>query len=299
MIPWIRPRRTPGLIAGALSVLAAVAPAFAQTPFELYRERTAMLAAGANCHLFDAQMTAALGAAQAQARTAALRAGATPEALDHGAAQARSAVAEMVCGSVHVQQSADRARTAFHAYSGLRTMAFPGDVGGWQATRVMPLKSAAWRLSQDAFAGQDKVVFGVAGQDGTEAITLAVAPSDGAEPYAARLILRDRGRLPQPFLTPASAPLSARIPLRAAAKVVMAEARSEADPALRPLGARTAVAFRFPPATRGILVGLDPREAVSVELLYPSSRGEMVRTAFVEVGDFDAALAFLKAGPSR
>jgi hypothetical protein len=163
----------------------------------------------------------------------------------------------------------------------------------------MPLKSAAWRLSQDAFAGQDKVVFGVAGQDGAEAVTLAVAPADGLEPYAARLIVRDPARLPQPFLTPASAPLSARVPLRAAARVVMAEARADADPALRPRGARTAVAFRFPQTTSDILAGLDPREAVSVELLYPSSRGEMVRTAFVEVGDFDAALAFLKAGPSR
>ncbi len=43
-----------------------------------------------------------------------------------------------------------------------------------------------------------------------------------------------------------------------------------------------------------MLEQLDPREAVSVEILYPSARGDVVRTAFLEVGDFDAGVAFLK-----
>jgi hypothetical protein len=160
----------------------------------------------------------------------------------------------------------------------------------------MPLQSAAWRLAQDAFAGEDKVVFGVAGLKGAEAVTLAVAPADGSNPYAARLLVRDAARLPEPILPQGEdAPLTTRAPPRAAAEVFLAEARSPADPALRPKGAAKAVAFRFPSAARRALARLDPREAVSVEILYPSARGEVVRTAFLEVGDFDAGMAFLDA----
>ena len=107
-------------------------------------------------------------------------------------------------------------------------------------------------------------------------------------------MVRDPARLSQPLLpADGGAPLAARTPLRAAAKVFLADARGPADPALRPRGAAKAVAFRFPPAARQALEQLDPREAVSVEILYPSDRGDLVRTAFLEVGDFDAGVAFL------
>jgi hypothetical protein len=161
----------------------------------------------------------------------------------------------------------------------------------------MPSQSAAWRLAQDAFAGEDKVVFGMAGQKGVEALTLSVASADGASPYTARLLVRDSARLPEPIL-PAdrAAPLSARAPIRAAARVILPDARAPADPALRPRGASEAIAFRFPASARLALEQLDPREAVSVEILYSSDRGDVVRTAFLEVGDFEAGIAFLNSG---
>jgi hypothetical protein len=205
----------------------------------------------------------------------------------------------MACASPRVQQAAQRARDAYRAYGGLQRMSFPGEVGAWRADRAMPRNSASWRLSQNAFAGLDKVVFGLAGQNGAEAMTLSVSPADGADPYAARLVVRDSARLPQAYVKPSGAPLSARTPVRAAARVILAEARAEADPALRPLGSRSAVAFRFPAAAEQTLQGLDPREAVSVELLYPSGRGDLVRTAFIEVGDFNAGVAFLKSAAVR
>jgi len=284
------------VLAGAATLTLDVRPAMTQTPFDLYRERVAMTAAGARCRLFDAETSAALAAGAAQARTASLRAGYAAEALDRGAADARAQVERMDCAAPRLQKAAATARDAFRAYSGLERMAFPGRVGAWRADRIMPQQSAAWRLAQDAWAGEDKVVFGVAGQGGAEAVTLAVAPGDGASPYAARLLVRDSARLPAPILpADGSASLAARAPLRAAAKVILADARAPADPALRPKGAARAVAFRFPSAARQALEGLDPREAVSVEILYPSTQGEVVRTAFLEVGDFDAAVAFLSA----
>jgi hypothetical protein len=307
MIQWMRRRRAARrrtmlawtAAAGALALLADVRPAMPQTPLDLYRERTAMLQAGAQCRLFDATLTGALTASQAQARTTALRAGASLDFLDRAAADARAQVAGMACGSARVQQAAQRARDAYRAYGGLRRMSFPGEVGAWRADRAMPLKSASWRLSQDAWAGLDKVVFGLAGQDGAQALTLAVASADGADPYTARLVVRDSARLPQPHVMSSGAPLSQRTPARAGARVILAEARAQADPALRPLGTRSAIAFRFPATAEQTLRDLDPREAVSLELLYPSARGELMRTAFIEVGDFNAGMAFLKAAAVR
>jgi hypothetical protein len=302
MIYWMRRRRAPWrkalkaltILAGAAALTVDVHAARPQTPFDLYRERVAMSAAGDRCRLFDSDAAGALTAGVGQARTAALRAGYAPEALDHGAAEARAQVGRIACDSPRLLKAAASARDAFRAYGELKRMAFPGQIAAWRAERIMPQQTAAWRLAQDAWAGQDKVVFGVAGLKGAETMTLAVATADGSSPYAARLLLRDAARLPEPILpADGGAPLSARTPLRAAAKVILAEARAPADPALRPKGADKAVAFRFPAGAEQALERLDPREAVSVEILYPSDRGDLVRTAFVEVGDFDAGVAFL------
>ncbi|HEY4032049.1 MAG TPA: hypothetical protein VGM25_17010 [Caulobacteraceae bacterium] len=294
--PWTKALKALTTLAGAAALTLDVHPALTQTPFDLYRERVAMTAAGVRCRLFDSATSAALAAGADQARTAALRAGYDIDALDRGAADARAQVERMGCAAPRLQKAAASARAGYRAYSGLERMAFPGAVGAWRADRIMPQQSAAWRLAQDAWAGEDKVVFGVAGQGGSEAVTLSVAPADGAVPYGARLLLRDPARLAEPILpADGGAPLSARVPIRAAAKVILADARAPADPALRPKGATKAVAFRFPAAARQALEGLDPREAVSVEILYPSAQGEVVRTAFLEVGDFDAGVAFLSA----
>lgn len=302
MIYWMRPRPAPWrkalkaalMCAGGAALMLDVRPAVTQTLLDVYRERVAMGAIGARCRLFDADISAAQEAWTVQARTAALRAGYTPQALDASGDAARNYVDALNCASPRVQDAAVRTRDAFRAYSGLRRMNFPGQVASWRADRSMPLQSASWRLAQDAFAGEDKVVFGVAGQQGSESVAVSVAPSDGASPYAARLIVRDPTRLAEPLVRPGPFVLQARAPLRAAAKVILAEAKAPADPALRPLRTGKAVAFRFPAAAKDALAQLDPREAVSVEILYPSDRGDLVRTAFLEVGDYDAGMAFLK-----
>ncbi len=303
MIDWMRPHRPARprarRLATALGValLADVHAAGAQGPFDLYRERTAMQSVGERCRLFDAPTAFALAAGQSQARTAALRAGADEVSLDRGAASARAQVAGLACNAPIVVKEAQRVRSAFALFSTLHRMSFPGDVGAWRADRTLAVHSATWRLAQDAFAGQDKVVFGLAGREGQQALTVAVATPDGVQPYAARIVLRDAARAPQPFISGGHPPLAARTPAPAAARTIMAEARAPADRALLPEGVGVATAFRFPPAAMDALQTLDPREAISVDFLYPSTRGDRVRTAFLEVGDFNAGMAFLKMGP--
>jgi hypothetical protein len=277
--------------------MADVHPTDAQTPFQLYRERTAMLATGGRCRLFDADTSAALDAGRIQARTAAMRAGADDQTLDRGAAEALAQVASLSCAAPIVQREAQRVRSAYTLYSGLQKMSFPGDVGAWRADRALAVHNTAWMLAQNAYAGEDPVVFGLAGRQGAQAITVAVAAMDGAEPYAARIVLRDPARAPRPYLAGGHPPLAARAPVRGAARVIMADAKTQADRALLPVGVSAAYAFRFPAETMAALQRLDPREAISVEFLYPSSRGDLVRTAFLEVGDFNAGMAFLKMGP--
>lgn len=306
MIDWMRPQRSrpraqsPRALwlaaTGALALLADVHPAGAQTPYQLFRERTAMLSIGSRCGLFDADTLAALAAGQVQSRTAALRAGSSEEALTAGAAQARTQVATLSCAAPIVQREAKRVKSAFTLFAGLHKMSFPGDVGAWRADRTLPVHSASWMLAQDAYAGQDKVVFGLAGREGEQAITVAVSAPDGAEPYAARIVLRDPAHAARPYLSGGNPPLAARTPVRGASRVIMAEAKAPADRALLPIGVRNASAFRFPRETMVALQTLDPREAISVEFLYPSTRGDLVRTAFLEVGDFNAGVAFLKLG---
>ena len=111
--------------------------------------------------------------------------------------------------------------------------------------------------------------------------------------YAARLVLRDTAKAPQPYLPGGKSPLSARIPGPAATRAILAEARAKAEVPLLPMGAQSGEAFRFPTAAQAALAELDPREAVSLQFVFAGPSGDLVRTAFLEVGDFTAARRFV------
>jgi hypothetical protein len=282
-----------------LAAAGAAAPGFAHAqPVDLFYERTVMSAADARCGLFATDVAAALAAATAQARGAALRAGTSADTLRQTEQGARAKAAGADCASPDIATAAARVRTAFSGFAKMTRLTYAGDVAGWQADRNIG-RSARWRLSQDASFGADRMAFGLAGRDGP-GVLLAVADfTDGAEPYAARLILRDSGRSGQPYLdrfgggSTVGLPLARRLPPRGALKAYAATARSPADEGLLPRGADSGWAFRFPDAAAPELAKLDPREAVAVEFLFP---GDVTRRAYVEVGDFAAGRAFLQVG---
>lgn len=278
-----------GLLGAALAVAPGVAAA---QPTDLFVERTATSEAGHRCGLFTPEVSAALAASALQARGAALRAGGDAKTLDALERDARYRASRLDCNSPNVVNAAARVRDAFSVYQRYARMTYPGDIADWRVDRGSG-RAARWRLAQDTSFGADKMTFGLAGWEDSSGLLAVARFADGQVPYAARLVLRDSSRTMGPYLVAGGkpVPLRRKLPPRSATTSYMAEARSPARADLMPRGASDGWAFRFPAAAGLALAGLDPREAVAVEFLFPR---EVVRTAYVEVGDFAAGRAFLQ-----
>ncbi len=260
-----------------------------------------MSAADQRCGLFAPDVAAALAAATALARGAALRAGISADALraTQRAAQAKAAAAD--CRSADVATAAGRVKSAFSGFAKITRLTYAGDVAGWAADRNIS-RNLRWQLSQETAFGPDRMAFGLAGRDGRSALVAVARFADGAQPYAARLILRDQTRSARPYLarfgggSTAGLPLAQRLPPPSAQKTYAAAGRAEAGPDLLPHsvkeeGVDSGWAFRFSDDAALELARLDPRESVAVEFLFP---GDVIRRAYVEVGDFAAGRAFLQ-----
>ena len=286
-----------GLLWGALALSPATARA---QPADLFYERAVMSAADQRCGLFAPDIGAALAAATAQARGAALRGGATGEALRRieRTAQARAAAAD--CHSSDIQTAAARVKSAFSGFAKMTRLTYAGDVAGWQADRNIS-RSARWQLSQETSFGRgpenDRMAFGLVGREGASALVAVAHFAGDAEPYAARLVLRNEARSDGPYLarfsggSTAGLPLAQRLPPTSAQKAYVAAARSAAGPDILPKGAASGWAFRFPDAAAQDLARLDPRDSVAVDFLFA---GDVTRRAYIEVGDFAAGRAFLQ-----
>jgi hypothetical protein len=282
---------------GLLVAAGIAAPGLVRAqPVDLFYERTVMTQADRRCGLFAPEVGAALAAAAAQARGAALRAGTTVDSLRNAEATAHAKADAVACSAPDLAIAATRVRTAFSGYAKISRLTYAGDLADWRADRNVS-KAARWRLSQDSTFGPDHMSFGLAGRDGSAALVAVARFADGAEPYAARLLLRNSSRSGQPYLdrwgggSTANLPLAHRLPPASALKAYAAAARSSAGPELMPKGTSDGWTFRFPDAAALDLASLDPREAVAVEFLFP---GDVTRRAYVEVGDFAAGRAFLQ-----
>jgi len=281
------------ILAAALVATPAMASA---ASLDLFYERTVMTAADGRCALFTPQVASALEAARAQARGAALRGGADRTTLSATEQRARSRAAAVTCDAPDLKLAADRVRLAFDGYAKLIRMDYPGDQSVWRADRSSSAKAARWRLAQDIRADGQRMVFGLAGREGSNALTAVAAFRDGEAPYAARLVMRNDRVTAGPFLDARGEP-QARIPLQrrlspqGALSVWTAQTRNPAGADLKPRDMPEGWAFRFPPEAAWALAALDPREAVAVEFLFPD---DTTRRIYVEVGDFAAGRAFLQ-----
>jgi hypothetical protein len=277
---------------GIAGMVAAAMPGLAQArPLDLVYERTVMASADDRCRLFPPGLSAALDAARVQARGAALRAGADSEDLRVTERRARDSAASTACDSPALALAAARVRDAFGGYARLDRMTYPGERAAWRADRA-GRGAMRWRLVQETRFAADVLAFGLAGRD-APGVLLAVAQfQDGQAPYAAQIVLRDTRRADAPYFpsAPQRLPLDRRLPPASALRTFVAEARSPAGLDLLPRDGRPGWAFRFPAEAVDLLARLDSREVVAVDFLFA---GDVTRRAYVEVGDFAAARAFL------
>ena len=286
------------LTAAALAVPLLIArPALADGAANLFYERTLMDRAGARCHLFTPEIATALAAAGLQARGAALRSGFNTEGLRQIAARAELKAYAVPCSSADLAVAADRVRKAFDGYAQLRQMSFPGALSAWSADRkpwplvahgkVVP--GPRWRLWQTSGA----MTFGMAAGPG---LTAVIASPDAATASGARLILRDPARATDAVLDPRRTDLAGRAPPRSVTQAFLAGSIGPAPASLSTPGAQGGGMVTFSAEAAKALAALDPRETVTVELVFPARTGERVQTALIEVGDFAAGRAFLAAG---
>lgn len=267
---------------------------------DTFYERAVMTAADERCRLFTPQISSALAAGRAQARGAALRTGVSEEVLKTVENRARAKAQTIACASADMTTAAQRVRDAYEPYSRQSREIYPGDFGHWTAARLPVARTPVWTLSQTASFGADRLIFGVAGQNGATSLITVAAFADEAQPYTARLIIRDVNRARQPYLdrrhtdARGKLPLSARTAPRSTTRAFLAEAKQPADPRLSPADAKSAIAFRFPAEASSAIAALDPREAIEIEFAFSTRKGDVVRRAYVEVGDFAAGRAFLQ-----
>ncbi len=288
-----RKRRSMAILFALASLCAAQTAA--ATPSDLFYERSLMSAAGARCGLFSPSLSGALDAGKAQARGAALRAGASSDQLDGVQQRAHAKAASVPCNSKDLGTAAGRVRKAFEGYALLQRMNYPGDRATWIADRASSATIPFWRLSQPSSFGGDRLVFGLAGRN-IELLAVATF-ADGARPYAARLVMRDPTRTQGPYLKARNGGgLADNAAPRVASRVFGAETRDPVPaPTLLPTGAKTGMSFRFPREAGDVIARLDPREAITIEFVIQGrDGGETVRRAYVEVGDFAAGRAFLR-----
>lgn len=288
-----RPTRAAGptLIAAALALSSAAVAA--APPGQLFYERTLVGQAGTRCGLLSPAVASALAASAQQARGAALRGGAAPGSLVQVESRARDRAAATDCASKDLALGIERVKQGFAGYARLTTMSFPGDLSSWKADRSSPAKApSAWRLSQSARTPSGPMTFGLTNGD----VLTAVAAWPGAlTASGARIVLRDQTKATDAYIDPRRNDLSGRTAPRSVSVAFLASGRAPAGADLLPPGAATGMAFRFPATAVRAMERLDPREAVVLELVYPTREGERVERVAMEVGDFAAGRAFLLA----
>lgn len=268
------------------SLLAAIAvPAAAQggpNAREAYVERRGLIEADAQCRLLQPSIRDALQVSTAQVRGALLRAGWSNAQMRNLENAVVSAARQRACNDQRTAESVSSVSRTVAQWANAGTMEFPGWDRIWTARRI----SEGWRISQSIDTPLP-ATFGVRQAGETQRMTLAIPVArGGAAPTSARLIMRDRAR-PRSEVSlnqRIASGLEAGAPPPSATSVVPSTRTVE-----RLDGGRSQAVFVFPDNAFRDLLALDPRESVVIEV----NTGRATQRLLVEVGDIDAARAFL------
>jgi hypothetical protein len=241
-----------------------------------YAERMAMRALDERCQLLEAGPRRALAGFTAQARGAALRAGASSQRLNLIANQAKTAAAGKSCRDPVVQTEANRIRAAHKGWRAQMTGSYPGPARTWQVDRS---GKDNWRAVQDTGSATRAGLITIG-----QGLSFAVETPD-MQASGARLFLRDLSKLGPPQANQTLKP-----PLRGGTSIHLATARRPASSKARvEQKPRAGTLFVFSDETTRAVLNADPRDTFEVEI---TSRTGGVTRLLVEVGDLVAAFTF-------
>ena len=282
-----------------LGLTSLTAPAVADdATAAIYGERQLALAVDARCNLFTDGQRNALDAARLQARGLLLREGIALHALDDYARELGQQAAGIACSDPAVADLQNRVVDAFAGWVRIPAMDFPGTTFPWTASRNAVPDMPVWSIVQD----QGDLKIGISTRDGRRQLSLALPGRERAT--SAILVLRDLQRQPTlydatmggTYDSPTDAPWVRWTPPGFAQTRIWASGRETGTVAATLAGtvadSAPATLFDFPISAADALATRDPRETARIELM--DRNGHIVSSHYIEIGDFAAALAFLR-----
>ncbi|MDI7775406.1 hypothetical protein [Asticcacaulis sp. EMRT-3] len=307
-------RSLTGALAGFAAFCLAAAPAViaadaADAVTATTVSRYFLANADARCHALPDAAATALKAGYLQARNTALRAGHSMDDLGPWLARARAAALATPCDDPRLTSDFATADSAYRGFIAQSHLTLPGTRSVWSADRSFA-ENDAWRLVQYQHLADADLAFGLYGPLDHARFTVMAHFADGAQPYAARLLLRDADRVanglidlspqsvstlppagftgdaPLAFMARASATLdtvlSAAPHTNLAGFTVTGDYAGKAVPV-------SAVRFDFPSRSWPAIARLDPREDMVVEFDFDDGP----RYVRFEVGDFMTGLMYV------
>lgn len=282
----------------ALALLAAQAVFDADASFDAYELRLEARSADDACSVFTAVERALLDAAIKRSRDDAVMQGASPGQLDGFERRQDDAFASP-CREAFDLPGVTLHRQETLRLSGYDQARFDGRVQGWTAQRGgLSDAFAQWRIVQNLRQGAAS--FGIFQQGEETGLALSLRTSQ--RPAYAVAYVRDVERATEPvdltagglLALPDNDPVSAwGAPSDRLERIFATEALSRQRAGeLAPASGAPAVGFVFPQALTEALAGLSPREGARIDLFDAS--GVVIDRYWVEVGAFDAALAFMR-----
>jgi hypothetical protein len=279
----------------AISVLSLTAPVHAETADEVYQNTNLALALHDRCDLFTDQEKLSLDQGSLQSRGILLRTGFTIERLDRFVTDIVTEAQSISCEDEQTLTIQANIIDAFAAFKMVPSMSFEADYFSWEVNRMSLLSDTSWiavQTTNDLRAG----IAVVEGEFG-----FYVAPISTGSFSAAILVLRDMSREPSLYdasvgglfnATP-EAPWAAWTPPDHARNLIWASGKLRGT-LVEPLtGSLANDVFNFPLSAAIAIAERDPRETARIDFMDVS--GNRVGSRYIEIGDFAAALAFLKA----
>lgn len=275
----------------ALAALVVIsAGAHAQTNLDIYAQRALARALDERCQLFTENERLALDGAFLQARGDLLRAGFEAGRIDQSYDQISRNAANQPCDSEATLAVAANIHSAYVGWQRERFQDYVGAPNLWRANR--PYGYDSWVVTQTLSDPEHSLMVGLYNSERVYALVIATAvnsdiasltlhtrnPQMSPELYDPSLggLLQIDG-LPSwtPYLPPATG----------SQNFIPSNRWSDED----------LIYFGFSESALAAFAALDPREASRIEAF--DAQGNLVATHYVGIGDFAAALAFVRSSP--